>query len=165
MDQHHLHLIVNHLSIFGLFFSVVLLALAIWLKKNAAVRRIALGAVIFTAIGTIPAYLSGEGAEDALSDVANLGVSHDVMHEHEEAGELAFILTSVLGVLAIGALVYTEKSEKAAGAVLGVMLLLSLGVFAYVGYVSNLGGQIHRPLLRGETVMRTAESEHDHDDD
>ncbi len=68
MNQAHFHLILNHLPILGILFGLIILTGG-FLTKNAAVKRTALGMFVLSAIFAIPAYLTGEGAEEVVENL------------------------------------------------------------------------------------------------
>ena len=99
MNGAHLHLLLTHGPVLGLVFGTILLGYA-WWRGGEEVRRLAL---VFTAVAgllALPAYFTGEDAEDIVETLP--GVSKSVIHEHEEAAEGAAIAAVVTAVLALG---------------------------------------------------------------
>ncbi|MCB2154391.1 DUF1440 domain-containing protein [bacterium] len=150
-NGHHWHLIVNHFPIFGLFFAMLLSVAAIIWPRVKEVRRIVFGVLILVAIGTIPAFLTGEPAEHEVEELKGLGVSLQMMHKHEETAELAFILIMVVGGFGVIGFIAAEKKEQYTRHILAALLLGQLIAFGFTGLASNQGGEIRRPELRKES--------------
>lgn len=140
----HLHLLVNHAPILGALFALALLAASfIWAPD--ALRRTALVVLIGTGIGGFVADQTGEPAEDAIRGFP--GVKREVIHEHEEMGEKSFIVASVLGVLAIVALVRWRRTPIPQGVAVGALVGAAVvsGMMAYTGL---LGGYVRHTEVR-----------------
>lgn len=148
MNAAQIHLGLNHVPIGLVLVGVPLLAVALW-RKSSELRITAAALLILAALASIPTFLSGEPAEEIIEHRA--GVSEAVIHEHEEAGEFAFILISVLGGVVLLGLAFEKlKGPLPAGAWWGVVLLgiLSLGVFFRT---AHLGGLIRHDELGRES--------------
>ena len=140
----HLHLLVNHAPILGALFALALLAASfIWAPD--VLRRTALVVLIGTGIGGFVADQTGEPAEDAIRGFP--GVKREVIHEHEEMGEKSFIVASVLGVLAIVALVRWRRTPIPQGVAVGALVGAAVvsGMMAYTGL---LGGYVRHTEVR-----------------
>jgi hypothetical protein len=140
----HLHLLVNHAPIFGALFALALLAASfIWAPD--VLRRTALVVLIGTGIAGFVADQTGDPAEDAIRGFP--GVKRDVIHEHEELGEKAFIAASVVGVLAIGALFRWRRTPIPQGVAVGALAGAAVvsGLMAYTGL---LGGYVRHTEVR-----------------
>jgi hypothetical protein len=140
----HLHLLVNHAPIFGALFALALLAASfIWAPD--VLRRTALVVLIGTGIAGFVADQTGDPAEDAIRGFP--GVKRDVIHEHEELGEKAFIAASVVGVLAIGALFRWRRTPIPQGVAVGALVGAAVvsGLMAYTGL---LGGYVRHTEVR-----------------
>lgn len=140
----HLHLLVNHAPIFGSLFALALLAASfIWAPD--VLRRTALVVLIGTGIGGFIADQTGDPAEDAIRGFP--GVKREVIHEHEELGEKSFIVASVLGVLAIVALVRWRRTPIPQGVAVGALVGAAVvsGMMAYTGL---LGGYVRHTEVR-----------------
>jgi hypothetical protein len=140
----HLHLLVNHAPLFGAIFALALLAASfIWAPD--VLRRAALLALVFAALGAVAADLTGEPAEDAIRGFP--GVRREVIHEHEELGEKSFIAASILGVLALGALVRWRRAPLPQGVALGALAGAAI-VSGMMGYTALLGGRVRHTEVR-----------------
>lgn len=140
----HLHLLVNHAPIFGALFALALLAASfIWAPE--VLRRTALVVLIGTGIAGFVADQTGDPAEDAIRGFP--GVKRAVIHEHEEFGDKSFIAASVIGVLALGALVRWRRTPVPQGVALGALVGAAVvsGMMAYTGL---LGGYVRHTEVR-----------------
>lgn len=147
-----IHLALNHMpAAINLAAILVLLIALLW--RSAAVLRTSLLLMIFAALLTIPAYLSGDPAEHLVEDLDR--VNEPAIHPHEEAGEFAFIAMLVQGALALFVLILSRKTAPKKWMVALVLLiaLISTGALFRTAF---LGGKIQHP----ETQM-AAPPEHD----
>jgi len=140
----HLHLLVNHAPIFGSLFALALLV-ASYFTSADVFRKTAFVVLIATAVAGAAADLSGDAAEDAIRGFP--GVKRDVIHEHEEMADKAYILADVLGVLALAGLVRWRRRAVPAGATLAAVLATAFvgGAMMYTGL---LGGRIRHTEVR-----------------
>jgi hypothetical protein len=144
MNDAHLHLLFNHLPIVGSLIGLLILAAGIFLKQ-ALVRKTAFAVLIFSALVTLPAFFTGEGAEEIVEELP--GISHNIIHEHEEAAELALWLSEALGILAIVAFYLEHIQHKISGMANLFTLIFSIGTFVSFAKTGNTGGEIHHPEI------------------
>jgi hypothetical protein len=150
MDQHHLHLLLNHFPIVGLIIVIAAFVYAM-IRRNKEVFMFSLIAMVVLSLLAIPLHETGEASEDKVENSA--GVNHDAIEEHEEASEYATPLMYALGALSLIAIFILKSRGSLAGWMQGVLLvfyLFTLSVMIRTGY---LGGLIRRPELRGEAVV------------
>lgn len=83
MDQVHLHLLLNHLPVVGVIMGVLVFG---FFTKQPWVKRSALFVILLSALFAVPAYLTGEGAEDSLERVA--GFDEAFIGPHEDVATL-----------------------------------------------------------------------------
>ena len=165
MNAAHLHLVLNHAPLFGVLFGALGLAVAL-LRRSDDMARLSLGLLLIGGLLAVPAKLTGEEAEEIVEEIG--GISHDVIHEHEEAGETATIAAGLLGLVALGGLLGFRQRAVPRG-FLAAVLLGSLAVGGWVGYTNYLGGQIrHTEIRDGAAADQTEgdherEPEHEHD--
>lgn len=145
MSDVHLHLLLNHIPILGTLFALVL-GLYGAIRRQPDVLRAAFLTLIVTGIGSVAALRTGEGAEDAVENLP--GVSEATLHEHEEAAETANIAAVVLGLLALGTLVWKRKEPGLGTPATVVVLAGAVVVFGLMARTGNLGGQIRHIEIR-----------------
>ena len=167
MNDAHLHLLFNHLPIVSSLIGLLILAAGIFLKQGL-VRKTAFGVLIFSALVTLPAFFTGEGAEEIVEELP--GISHNLIHEHEEAAELALWLSETLGILALIAFYLEHIKHKFSGMANFLALIFSIGTFVLFAKTGNTGGKIHHPEISNvvsvsasDTLQNFKESEEDRD--
>ena len=147
MNEAHLHLLLNHFPIIGTLFGVVFLGYGLF-AKNKSILHAGLLILFLMALLAIPTQLTGGGAEEI---VERLGVDHDVIHEHEEAAEVAIWFMAGLGVLSLVTLLISRRTSGR-DSVLRILyiatLVFSVVVFVMMARVGNLGGEIRHTEVR-----------------
>ena len=148
----HLHLLINHAPIFGSLFAVLLLLASFFVAKNV-LRLTAFAVLIATAPIAFVAQRSGEPAEDAIRGFP--GVQRKLMHDHEEMGEKAYLISIAVGVLALAGAIYWRKRPVPVGAtiVMTVAAAIATGAMAYTGL---LGGRVRHTEVRPGAVKADA---------
>jgi membrane protein YqaA with SNARE-associated domain len=160
MDAAHVHLISNHLPIVGLLIGTLVLILALFLQKKD-VKLTALGILIFSALGSIVAFYSGEGAEEVVENMA--GVSETLMHTHEELAETFFAITLFMGGLALLSFLAEWKNLAWAKYLLILTVVVSLADSIFAKFVGTSGGEIRHSEIRSGVKM--VQLDQDSDDD
>lgn len=139
MEADYLHLIVNHIPIFSIGFGLLILAWGL-IKKNTSIQQMAM---VFFLIGAVSSYVAMETGEAAEEIVEELNVaSHDTIHDHEEAAEIAFwftILTGVISAVGLFVLSYNIRWQNTLFVILTISALISLGMLLFTAYQ---GGKI-----------------------
>ena len=139
-----LHLLLNHVPVFGTAFGLLLL-LAALAMKNDGWRSAAMVVLLASALGTIPAYLTGEPAEDVIENLQ--GIEKEAIEEHEDGAMFALIGVELLGALALFGL-WKARGGSVPTSVANGALVLGLMVMAIVARTAHLGGAIHHPETR-----------------
>ncbi|MCB0404743.1 MAG: hypothetical protein KDD51_08135 [Bdellovibrionales bacterium] len=143
MNPAQIHLALNHLPIGLVLVGVPLLLIALW-KKSPELRSAALVILVLAAVVSIPAFLSGEPAEEIIEHMP--GVSGRLIHEHEEAGEFALILSGILGIAALAVLFFQRKRQLPVGVFAGIAALGVVSLFAFLR-TAHLGGVVRHPEI------------------
>lgn len=140
----HLHLLLNHLPIFGAVFGVLLLAVGL-VRRSSELTRVSLGFLALLGVASVVVFLTGEPAEEAIEHMPDF--SKGLVERHEDAALVATIVTGTLGALALASLiVYRRRALPRWLTTLG--LVAALGSTAAMGYAANLGGQIRHTEIR-----------------
>ncbi len=148
----HLHLILNHFPVVGLFFTVVLLAFG--LKKNSLDLQVAsLWAFVAIAIFATGAYLTGEFAEEMVEHMP--GITEAVVHKHEVAARVALAAIGLLGALAIAGLVHYRKNKTLHTGIMKGLMALSIIAAILAGRTASLGGQVRHTEIRSKAPAGT----------
>lgn len=148
MNYAHLHLIVNHVPVVGIPFT-----LAIWIAsavaKNRAMRNTALVGFIACALAGGVATLTGEPAEEAVEHLP--GVSESVIEPHEDAAQWGWIAAGTLGVCALVALAIYRKADALPRGLIIATTILAVWASAVMLRVANLGGKIRHTEIRADS--------------
>ena len=164
MNEAHIHLMVNHFPVVGLVFAAGFLAVAMVRKSDVLVKA-GLVLVVVVAAAAIPAYISGEGAEEVVEHQP--GISESLIHDHEEKAELAFVLALITGGVGFGALFMGRQKEHVLRKGAMATLAVSAVTLVTLGLTANSGGKISHPELRGDSPNAstgTFEEEREEDD-
>ncbi len=160
MNQVHLHLLITHLPIFGSILGAFVLGYGIW-RKSDQTKMAAYFLLVISAIGAGIAYLTGEGAEEAVENLP--GVSENIMKQHEEFAMFALVSLIVLGISSLVSIFLTYKKSTLLKRASFVTLLISLISFALVAQTGYLGGQIRHTEIRNGAVQTETGGEKDDD--
>jgi uncharacterized membrane protein len=162
MSQVHLHLLITHLPIFGSIIGALVLGYGLWTRSNQT-KNAAYFIFIISGIGAGIAYLTGEGAEEAVEEMP--GVAESIIKLHESAALYALISLVSLGIVSVAALLvnrFKPSLVKSTSIVVLVLSLLSFGLVARAGY---LGGQIRHTEIATGTVQNNGGREGREKDD
>ena len=158
MNDAHFHLIVNHLPIVGLLIGILVLLAGFVLKKTE-VKLTALGIFIFSALASMAAFYSGEGAEEVVENLA--GISETLIHTHEEYAESFYVLTLILGGLSLITFIAELRKFRFAKYLMVLCLLLAAADGVLAKYVGTSGGEIRHQEIRGITNMIPLDKDED----
>lgn len=153
MNEAHLHLLVNHFPIVGLFFGFLILLFGI-IKKNATLKSTAYIIFIFCMIMGKISMMTGDKAEHLVEEMA--GFSHDYIHEHEEAAELFMKPLYILGLVSIFGLVSLSKKRGSEKFVSICAILIAAICLFLSKNVGTSGGEIRHTEIRENTNVSSA---------
>ncbi len=171
MDSAHIHLILNHFPIIGTIIGAGVLFYGL-ISKNNTINKVALIIFIAMAIISIPVFLTGEGAEETVEHI--IGVSENLIENHEEFAEIAIWFMMFLGILALINLIAIFRKHPYTRIITLITFVLSLVTFGIFAQVGNLGGQIRHSELREnkkqinsdtKEFLNNSKKENDDDDD
>ena len=160
MTPVHLHLLLNHVPVVGLFGVALLFVAALW-RRNQDIAKVALGLLVGLALVAGVVFLTGEPAEESVERLA--GISETALERHEDAA-----LSALIGMIALGSwsavVLLANRRRELAGWVAGVSLAFTALVFGIVGYTANLGGQIRHTEITAGAVGGQPADDDDGDD-
>ncbi len=145
MNWAHIHLMINHFPVVGMFGAILLLLYSL-LRKSEEVKMVSFGLIVLIALMTLAVYFTGEAAQKTVKNLP--GVTESSIGTHEEVADLALVLMEALGVLALAGLIFRRRWGAIPKLVVILTVILSLIVAAVVGVTANLGGQIRHPEIR-----------------
>lgn len=144
MNAAHLHLLVNHLPVILPPLGLLLLLCA-RLRGSDDLHQAAMGVFVIGALLAVPAYYSGEPAEERVENLP--GVAKSLIHEHEESAEWAAVTIGILGVLAAGGLVMTFRRRPVPAPLGAAIAVVALFTAVVMARTAQLGGRIHHPEI------------------
>ena len=145
MNGAHLHLIVTHLPVLGVAFGTVLLGFGLF-RGSRIVQQVALTVLVLAGFAAGAAYLTGEGAEEAIE--GTLGSGKSFLERHEEAGVFGLVSAGIAGAIALIALASGRKGRPLSRALVALSVVVALVASGTLAWVANLGGQIGHPEIR-----------------
>ena len=154
MNQAHLHLLFNHLPILGTLFGLLILAGGYVLKNNT-VKRTALGIFVISGLCIIPAYLTGEGAEEIAESLP--GVTETFIETHENMANIFLGMAGALGLLSLVTFFADLKMQKIAPVMYAITLVLALGTMFYAQQTGSSGGKIRHTEIRSDVASSGVE--------
>ena len=148
MNDAHLHLLVNHFPIIGTIFGLGILVSGMLLKNNS-VKNTAYILFIVAAVFSAFSMGTGEGAEELVEDLPNIG--KQIIHEHEEIAEKFAIIMYATGLLGLLSLYTSIKNHKLAKTISFITLILALFAAFFAKSVGTTGGEIRHTEIRANS--------------
>ena len=141
MNYAHIHLLLNHFPIIGTIVALGLF-LTSFMGKNEDLRRASY--IVFAAIAliSIPAFLTGYGAQLTLKGPS---VSDALVQRHQGSALLSLWFVEVTGALALVGLWQSQNSKKLARWNVAAVLVFSLLTAVLMARTGNTGGDIRHP--------------------
>ena len=145
MNWSHVHLMLNHVPVFGLLFGLALFLAAKW-RKSVELEKA--GLVVFVLMGAAAgtAYFTGEQAEVAVTQMP--GISKDIVLAHDDAAFYGVTAACILGGVALLGLIFFRGTRTAPRWFGAVVLLLALLSSSVMIWTANLGGHIRHPEIQ-----------------
>ena len=164
MNDAHLHMVVNHFPIIGIIFGFGILIVGLLLKNKTLINTSYLLFIVATIFGAISTS-SGEGAEELVEDMPNIG--KQIIHEHEELAEKLALLLYVLGGLSLAGLYLNFKNHSKSKLLSFLMLGIAVVGLFLVQKVGTSGGEIRHTEIRANadvTVNSSVKQLEEHED-
>jgi len=149
----HLHLLLNHVPVIGSIVGLGLFLISFF-GKNEDLRRSSY--IIFAAVAlvTIPAFLSGFGAQQMIKGP---GVSDALISRHEGSALLSLWFMELTGALALIGLWQSQATSRLSRWNVSAVLLFSLLTAVVMARTGNTGGDIRHPEVRPGAEATVAE--------
>ncbi|MFV8376490.1 hypothetical protein [Flavobacterium sp. LB1P71] len=149
MNDAHLHMVVNHFPIIGTILGLGVLIAGIILKNNSVINT-AYALFIVAALFALASMATGEGAEEMVEDMPNIGKR--IIHEHEEIAEKLAIVLYLLGAISILGLVLNIKNHSKAKFISFVAAIVAIVSVYLTTLVGTSGGEIRHTEIREESI-------------
>ena len=157
MSLTHLHLLLNHFPVIGLFIGIALVAVALQ-RRSSELAKVSFGLLVALGAITLVVFFTGESAEEAVENLP--GFSESITERHEEWALVSTIALSAVGALALAALAWFRRKDIPRWLTVGVFAL-SLGSGALMGYTAMLGGQVRHTEARGSAASTSSQENPD----
>ena len=150
----HVHLLLNHVPTVGTIVALGLLLLA-FAKKSDHVERASLAVFVAIALVSLPTYMTGYSAEQAIKD--RPGISAALIETHQSAALLALMFMEATGVTAWLGLWQARRPSGRTRWNAPVVVILSAVSLGLMASAANIGGEIAHPeiMAAGEAPMGT----------
>jgi uncharacterized membrane protein len=149
MSAAFLHVLVVHLPVIGVLFTLAVLTVG----AVANDRRIILMGWVFLvvcAVGAAVAYGSGPPAFESLKNGLD-DPTRELAEQHAVIGRAAFILMVLAGIIALQGLLRTASAEQPSRWLVRGLIALLLVAAVLLGWTAHLGGGIRHPEARSAT--------------
>lgn len=150
MNDAHRHLVVNHFPIIGSILGLGILIIGLVLKNNT-VKNTAYILFVVAAIFAFASMATGEGAEELVEDMPNIG--HQIIHEHEELAEKLALLLYATAFFSLLSMYTDVKKHKYAKTISLITLILAIGSSVVGTFVGNSGGEIRHTEIRENGII------------
>ncbi len=162
MNQAHFHLLVNHVPILFPIAGLMVLLTGFFFK-SAILKRMSYALFTIGALFALTSMLSGEGAEEIVEELK--GVSHDIIHEHEEQAESFAIISYMLAILSIIALIADWKKHRFAQLFSYAVLVCSFAAIYMGSRTGTTGGEIRHTEIRNSNAGNQGSTSNDHEEE
>lgn len=162
MNDAHLHMVVNHFPIIGIIFGFGILITGLFLK-NKTLQNTSYVLFIVAAVFGVLSMGTGEGAEELVEDMPDIG--KHIIHEHEELAEKLAVLLYVLGALSIAGLYMNFINNKRSKLLSFLVLAIAAVGLFLVQKVGTSGGEIRHTEIRANADTGVIGSSSEENDD
>jgi uncharacterized membrane protein len=144
MYSAHYHLLLNHWPILGTFIALGLFVCALFSAQDS-LKQASLVLFAFVALMAIPAYMSGNSAQEFLKETPE--VSMERIQTHQGAALLAFIAMEITGAISLIGLLNFSRKKRPGGWNTAAVLLFSILTFGLMSVTGITGGEIRHPEI------------------
>ena len=145
-DLAHLHLLLNHVPTIGTIVGLGLLLLA-FVRRDVHLKKVSFEVIFLVALATMPAYISGNAAAEALT--GDDPISMEAIARHNDAALGSFVLVQAAGFFAWLALWRMRRMGRLTSGATHAVVVLTVMSIAAVARAANLGGEIRHPEIVG----------------
>ena len=147
MNYSHMHIVLNHFPTIGTFFGLALLLYALW-KKDQHLQVISFVVFMVMAILTIPTFITGAAANEAILDRPDFNSA--MVDLHRSAAVQASVFLFLTGTLAWFGLWQHRRFQTLSRWNIWAVLGLSVITLALMMETGTHGGEISHPEIRAE---------------
>lgn len=147
----HIHLMLNHLPIFGMIVLLFLMTHAVIFKKEKLIKTY-LWYFAAAALVTLPVFLTGDPSSDILKTVFP-NVNNEIIENHETFGYVSLIISLVLGISGLIALRYFKGREILPSWFKYSYLIIALLSVLAFSWTGKTGGEIMHSEINAEHMV------------
>lgn len=142
----HLHLLTNHLPIFGILMGLLALALAFWWKSDVG-KRIAL---VLLLVGNAGAYITFKFGQYAYRPVHRIAdeVGQDWLDTHLERAEFGIYVFYLAVCIILAALFAAWRKPRWATLLTLAAGVVSTAALGTAGWIADAGGKVRHSEIR-----------------
>jgi hypothetical protein len=155
----YIHVVLNHLPIFGTILGALALVISLILRSRAA-QVTALIITLIAGASAYPVFVTGQRAYKAIRGMAD-DAGADVLDEHMDRAEKTIGVFYFLAALAIAGLLVPIKWPKSAVPLAALTLVVAILCSGIAVYIAQPGGRVRHPEFRpSETPTPASETDH-----
>jgi hypothetical protein len=155
----YIHVVLNHLPIYGTILGALALAISLVLRSRAA-QTTALIITLVAAASAYPVLVTGQRAYKAIRSMAD-DSGAEALDEHMDRAEKTIGVFYFLAALAIAGLIVPIKWPKSAVPLAALTLVMALLCSGIAVYIAQAGGQVrHAEFRPSETPTPASEADH-----
>jgi hypothetical protein len=146
----YIHVVLNHLPIYGTILGAVALAISLALRSRTA-QVTALVITLLAGTSAYPVLVSGQRAYKTIRDMSD-DAGQEALDEHMDRAEKTINIFYFLAILALAGLLVPIKWPKTGFPLTAATLVLALICFGLSVYIAQKGGQVrHTEFRLGES--------------
>jgi hypothetical protein len=155
----YIHVLLNHLPIYGTMLGTLALAISLVLRSRAA-QITALILTLVAGVSSYPVFVTGQRAYKTIRGVSD-DAGADWLDEHMDRAEKTIGAFYFLALLALAGLLVPIKWSKSAVPLAALTLVVAILCSGIAIYIAQPGGRIRHPEFRpSETPTPGSETDH-----
>ena len=149
----YIHIVLNHLVIYGTILGALALAVSLVLRSRAA-QITALIVTLIAAASAYPVLVSGQRAYKTIRGLAD-DTGAEALDEHMDRAEKTIVIFYLLALLALAGLLVPIKWPKTGLVLTATTLVLAFVCFGLSLYIAQEGGRVRHPEFRPAETSET----------
>lgn len=145
MNEAHVHLLVNHFPIIVPIIGILIMLGGLYFRSET-IKKTAYAVFILGAILTVPASVTGEGAEEVVEHIQ--GIEESFIKTHEDVADIFAVLSYILGGISVIGLWASIKQKRFSNTLALITILFSLIVLFFAAKTGTTGGEIRHTEIR-----------------
>jgi hypothetical protein len=155
----YIHVVLNHLPIYGTMLGALALAISLILRSRAA-QIMALILTLIAGASAHPVFVTGQRSYKTIRGVSD-DAGADWLDEHMDRAEKTIGAFYFLTTLAIAGLLVPIKWPKSAVLLAALTLVVAILCSGIAVYIAQAGGRVRHPEFRpSETPSPSSENDH-----